>query len=174
MYNFLCFIEAHSVLVGAVVDVVLAVALAIFGSFWYRKYIKKKRVDASLGFYSGLLLRISKLEVLLEVDEYTVIRIMYIDSIYDSTGWRRPDDFFKTNVREFVRDFSKFLCTTESNIPPKNSQKTAWIDTLKTLNKFLCQIELGILTDATGDNAPEKQEGRLSDSMNAIKIAIEK
>jgi len=135
-------IEKHPVTVGVL-------TIVITSWFWWRNFLKQKRAEAFLGFYSQIMLQLKNLRLwldeknLLNVDTPeagNVYALMYNDTVLinNSKIKHSPSDQEVTELTVLVSQLEETLLKSENNVYPKsaNKNKKLWYDSQAILFSF--------------------------------------
>ena len=138
--NIFSLIESHPETMGVVIAMLL-------GSLWFYKYKRKKRADASFGFYPQLLLNLRSLRTFLEernwlevvdISKGNIYTLLYhIDTIkVVAPAFSAPDDIALDGIKKITSDLKSTIHGTENNVHPKGSDKKQWYDSQQIIFDF--------------------------------------
>ena len=179
-------IESHSVTVVLITPV-------IAGFFGIHKFIRKKRAEASFGFYARLLLRLKYLRTwlddknLLETDNPqsgNIYALIYIEETQKRVcpGFHVPSGEELNELKRLVSELKETMTGSDSNVYPKASDRTHWYNSQQVLYEFCEFIEYD--SERRNTNIAESPENadkykhttlceKLAAAMNYIKESIE-
>ncbi|MCH5172529.1 MAG: hypothetical protein J1F31_06860 [Erysipelotrichales bacterium] len=172
------YIEDHPVLVGVGTSVII-------GSLWMRKFLRQRRAEAFLSFYSKLSLYIYELQTklnekgLLNISDPKSGNIYSLIYVEDYINVACPDFHIPTEeelkpFQPIAADIRELLINTDNNVYPRGTKRDQWYKSQQIIFSF-CEFINGEhqhLTNISDDNPHIAKCKSLLDAMNYIQESI--
>ena len=164
--------------------VFIGVMVAVSGTFWINRYLRKKRIDACFGFYCNLSLLISELKemlITLKLDTdsnpdnlFNIFALHYMDDIRKKNSINRSITEELKALSAVASPLHNLLISATNNIPPDNISISDWYKYQQAVFK-LCLLILEKynkqVSSYTGEHIEMYKEA--SGAMDKILTAIE-
>lgn len=175
------YVEDHPVLVGVSTSVII-------GSLWMHKFLRQRRAEAFLSFYSKLSLYIYELQTKLNEKELldiskpesgNIFSLIYLENHINKVcpNFHIPTDEDLNPLKPIATEIRELLIKTDNNVYPRGAKREQWYKSQQTIFSF-CEFiingEHRHLTNISDDKPHITKCKSLLDAMNYIQESIYK
>lgn len=174
------YIEDYPVSVGVGTSVIVS-------SLWMRKFLKQRRAEAFLSFYSKLSLYIHELQTklnekgLLDVSDPNsgnIYSMIYLEDYINTacSNFHIPTDKDLEPLQSIATGIRELLINTDNNVYPRGAKRYRWYESQQTIFSF-CEFIIGKhfhLTNINDGNPHVAKCNSLIKAMDYIQESIYK